>query len=164
MSAEWFQSFYIKYMGGHVEYPKPTDSILFLYSDRMQLCFWNGNAYDKESPLVIPYQSVNNLENMDEKKISAKRAVGLGLVAFPLAIVGVLWKKNHTYTVIQYSDQAYQRTIILDLDDYVENVQRWIYRRTPGSRRTSTLISSGDEFIIYENQQYGFRIEYPMFH
>jgi hypothetical protein len=37
---------------------------------------------------------MTNIENMDEKKMSALRVVGLGLVFLPLAIVGALWKKK----------------------------------------------------------------------
>lgn len=160
MSTEWFQSFYIKYLGGHVEYPKPLDSIVFLYYDRMHLHFWNGNTYDKDATLVISYQSIINLENMDEKKISAKRVIGLGLVALPLAIVGAMWKKNHVYTLIQYKDDVSEKIVILDFDDNLD-IQGWIYRRTPASGKTSILTLSEGEFINYENQQYGFRIKYP---
>ncbi|MFI5423498.1 MAG: hypothetical protein WB587_11495 [Nitrososphaeraceae archaeon] len=48
---------------------------------------------------------MTNIQNMDEKKISALRVVGLGLVFVPLAIVGAVWKKKHIYTVIQYNDE-----------------------------------------------------------
>jgi hypothetical protein len=75
-------------MGGHAEYPKPMNCRIYLYYDRIQL----------ENPnLIIPYQSLTNIENMDEKKISAKRVIGLGLVFVPLAIVGAMWN----FTLIQ---------------------------------------------------------------
>jgi len=77
-------------MGGHVEYPKPTRCRLYLYEDRIEI----------ENPdLVVPYNAITGIENMDEKKISAKRVVGLGLVFVPLAIVGAMWKKT-TFTVL----------------------------------------------------------------
>lgn len=77
--ADWIEYCDVKYMGGHVEYPKPINSRIYLYYDRIQL----------ENPdLVIPYQSITNIENMDEKKISALRVVALG-------IIGALWKKKH---------------------------------------------------------------------
>ena len=47
---------------------------------------------------------MKNIENMDEKKISALRVVVLGLVFLPLAIVGAMPKKRMTYRVIQYND------------------------------------------------------------
>jgi hypothetical protein len=147
-------------MGGLTEYPKPADSIVFLYYDRMHLHLWNGYSYDKDATLVISYQSITKLENMDEKKISAKRVIGLGLVALPLAIVGAMWKKNHVYTVIQYKGDVSEKIVILDFDDNL-HIQGWIYRRTRLSQKTSVLTLSEGEFINYENDQYGFRIKYP---
>jgi hypothetical protein len=149
---ELIQHYDVKYVGGHVEYPKPMDCTVYVYNDRIEL----------ENPnLVIPYRFMDNIENMDEKRISAKRVVALGLVAFPLAIVGALWKKNHIYTVIQYKDQVDQRTIILDFDENVEHVQRWIYRRMISFRQSPSLIYAEKGFLIYENEQYGFRMKYP---
>jgi hypothetical protein len=85
--------YYIKYMGGHKAYRRPTDTRISFYDDKIEL---------ENPPLVIPYSSMKNLENFDEKKISAKRVVALGLVAVPLAIVGAMWKEEphlHSYTI-----------------------------------------------------------------
>jgi hypothetical protein len=139
-------------MGGHIEYPKPTNSTIYIYYDRIEL---------QNPDLVIPYQLVNNIENMDEKKISAKRVVGLGLVAFPLAIVGAMWKKNHIYTIIQYRDDVGEKIIILDFGDKVDIIQSWIYHRMLSSRRSTTLIIPQGEFTVYENREFGFKIKYP---
>jgi len=140
-------------MGGHVEYPKPMNSRIYLYYDRIQV----------ENPdLIIPYQSMTNIENMDEKKISAKRVIGLGLVFVILAIVGAMWKKNHIYTVIQYKDEVGEKIIILDFGKNVDDFQGWIYRRMICSKMSTTTTFSNGEFMIYENQQYGFRLKYPI--
>lgn len=138
-------------MGGHGEYPKPMNCRIYLYYDRIQL----------ENPdLIIPYESLTNIENMDEKKISAKRVIGLGLVFVPLAIVGAMWKKNHIYTVIQYNDEVGEKIIILDFGKNVDDFQGWIYRRIISSRMSTTTTFSNGEFMIYENQQYDFRMKY----
>jgi hypothetical protein len=149
---ELIQSYHAKYVGGHVEYPKPMDCRVNIYNDRIEVNHPN---------LVIPYMSMITIENMDEKKVSAKRVVGLGLVAFPLAIVGALWKKNHIYTAVQYSDQVDEKVIILDFDDNVEHVQRWIYHRMVASRQSPTLAYAENGFLIYESEQYRFKMKYP---
>lgn len=66
---------------------------------------------------------------MDEKKISALRVVGLGLIFIPLAIVGAVWKKKHIYTVIRYNDTVGQQTIVLDFDRFIDKLQPFIYRK-----------------------------------
>jgi hypothetical protein len=110
----------VKYLGGHKAYPRPTDTRMSFYDDRIEL----------EKPnLVIPYSAMKNLENFDEKKISAKRVVALGLVAVPLAIVGAMWKKNHIYTVIQYQDEMDDHTIVVDFEEYLDEAQPLIYRK-----------------------------------
>src|SRR5688500_10780594 len=109
-------SYDVKYMGGHVEYPKPTHCRLILYEDRIEI---------QNPDLVVPFKSIISIENMDDAKISAKRVVGLGLVFIPLAIVGAMWKKNHIYTVIQFKDRNGTKAIILDLDEKVSDIQGW---------------------------------------
>src|SRR4029078_12251748 len=138
-------------MGGHAEYPKSSNCKLYFYNDRIEL----------ENPeLVIPYRSITNIENMDEKKISAGRVIALGLVFVPLAIVGAMWKKKHLYTVIQYTDSKIERIVILDFDDIVELMQPFIYRRMVRFKRTTRLISENN-LLSYENYDHGFKISYP---
>jgi hypothetical protein len=147
-------------MGGNPEFPKPIDSRVYLYRDRIELRFWNGDYYNNESDLSVLFGSIVNIENMDEKKISALRVIGLGMVFIPLAIVGAMWKKNHIYTVIKYKEDSAEKAIILDFRDNVEIVQGWIFRRLLNSR-TSSKVTTGQEFMIYENYQHGFTISYP---
>jgi len=139
-------------MGGHVEYPKPTRCRLYLYEDRIEI---------ENSDLVVPYNAITGIENMDEKKISAKRVVGLGLVFVPLAIVGAMWKKNHIYSVIEFKDQNGLKAIILDFDDRVTDIQGWIYRMMLSCSRTTSKTYHTNGSINYENQKYGFSIKYP---
>ncbi len=72
--------FEVKYLGGHKAFPakKSVDTKISVYSDRIDI--------EKPLNLNIPYSKITKIENMDEKKISALRVVGLGLVFLPLAI------------------------------------------------------------------------------
>ena len=80
-----------KYLGGHKAYPakKPKGVKINLFVDRIEV---HGDKF----LFNIPYSQMTNIENMDEKKMSALRVVGLGLVFIPLAIVGALWKKRRS--------------------------------------------------------------------
>ena len=70
---------------------------------------------------------MTNIQNMDEKKISALRVVGLGLVFVPLTIVAAVWKKKHIYTVIQYNDG--ELTVVLDFGRFIDKLEPFIYRK-----------------------------------
>ena len=134
----------VKYMGGHVEYPTSSDCRVYLYNDRMEI----------ENPdLTINYQSMTNIENADEKRISTFRVVMFG-------IIGTLWKKKHLYTIIQYRESTDERIIVLDFDDIVDILQPFIYRRMIRFRRSGSLRSEND-FLVYENNDEGFGINYP---
>jgi hypothetical protein len=111
---------YIQYMGGHKAYPSPSSTTMHFYEDRIEV----------DSPkLVIPYRSMKNIENMTEKRISILRVVALGLIFVPLAIVGALWKKNHIYTIIRFSDDSDDQMIIVDFDKNLDSAQSIIYNR-----------------------------------
>jgi hypothetical protein len=134
----------VKYMGGHPEHPKSSDSRVYFYNDRIEL----------ENPeLTIPFKSMVNIENADEKRISAFRVVMFG-------IIGALWKKKHLYTIIQYTDRSNERMIVIDFDDIVDIMQPFIYRRMIRFRRTTSL-NSENNYLRYENSDYGFTIKYP---
>lgn len=72
---------------------------------------------------------MQNIENTNEKKISALRVIVLGLIFVPLAIVGALWKKNHIYTIIQFRDYFDNQMIVLDFDQNIDSAQSVIYKR-----------------------------------
>jgi len=84
--------------------------------------------------LSIPYNKIKNIDNMDEKKMSALRIVGLGLVFLPLAIVGAMWEKKALYTVIEYDDGFDTPHVVLDFGDNVYKYQPMIYQKVMQSR------------------------------
>jgi hypothetical protein len=120
----WLKSTDITYVGGHKAHPTSVDTAIYIYDDRIEI---GSSVTDTE--LKIPYANMIDIENMDEKKISALRVVGLGLVFVPLAIVGAMWKKKHIYTVIQYRDEMDKQTIVLDFGKHIEELQPFIYRK-----------------------------------
>jgi len=135
---EWIKSYYANYLGGHVEYPKSRRCGINLKEDRLELYFEQksyGDKFEKKPTLIISYQSITNIENMDEKRISALRVVALGLIFVPLAIVGALWKKKHVYTVIQYKDEISERTIVLDFGKKIDEAQPLIYHKMLESKK-----------------------------
>ena len=134
----------VKYMGGHTEYPKPSDCRIYFFNDRIEF---------KNPPLTIPYQSMTRVENGDEKRISALREVLFGINGTP-------WKKNLLYTIIQYSESMGERTIIVDFDDLGSVMQPFIYRRMIRYRRPVSL-KSENNFFVYENNDHGFKVRYP---
>ena len=120
-------TFHAKYLGGHKAYPirKAMDVKILVFSDRLEV---------EKLFLTIPYSKMTNIENMDDKKISALRVVVLGLIFVPLAIVGALWKKKKLYTVIEYNDGIDNQQMIFDFDKNVEKMQPLIYHKMLQSR------------------------------
>jgi hypothetical protein len=55
----------IYYVSGHKAWPKPVNTMIFVYDDRVGL-----GAKQEETVLSIPYSKMIIIENMDEKKIS----------------------------------------------------------------------------------------------
>jgi hypothetical protein len=120
----WINYTDITYVGGHPAYPTSANTRIYIYNDRIEI------GRREENPIFqIPYSNISNIQNMDEKKISALRVVGLGLVFVPLAIVGAVWKKRHIYTVIQYNDEIGEQTIVLDFGRFIDKIQPFIYRK-----------------------------------
>ncbi|MGA9745329.1 MAG: hypothetical protein WBP88_14995 [Nitrososphaeraceae archaeon] len=126
----WLKSADITYVGGHKAHPTSVDTAIYIYDDRIEI-----GSSEADTELKILYANMIDIENMDEKKISALRVVGLGLVFVPLAIVGAMWKKKHIYTVIQYRDEMDEQTIVLDFGKYIEELQPFIYRKMLDYRR-----------------------------
>ena len=119
--------YYIKYLGGHKAFPAPTCTKMHFYPDRVEI----------DNPqLIVPYKNMQNIENTNEKKISALRAIVLGLIFVPLAIIGALWKKNHIYTIIRFRDYFDDQMIVLDFDENIESAQSVIYKRMLEFRNT----------------------------
>ncbi|HVE38089.1 MAG TPA: hypothetical protein VNA18_07850 [Nitrososphaeraceae archaeon] len=112
--------YYIRYLGGHKAFPTYTDTKMHFYYDRVEIDI---------PKLVVPYRHMQNIENTNEKKISALRVIVLGLIFVPLAIVGALWKKNHIYTIIRFRDYFDDQMIVLDFDKNIDSAQSVIYKR-----------------------------------
>jgi hypothetical protein len=117
------------YVGGHIEHPTSKDSKVFLYDNRIELHFYDG--YDYKPTIIVPHQSLDNIESANEDKISAFRVAMLG-------IVGGLWKKKHVYTVIQYKDEIGAKTIVLDFGKNINEAQPLIYKKMVESRKNET--------------------------
>jgi hypothetical protein len=117
----------VTYVGGHKAFPKKTHTMVGIHKDALELA---------NPSLRIPYSSIKNIENMDDKKISALRVVVLGLVFLPLAIVGAMWKKKIIYTVIEYNDGMDEQTIILDFGKKLEEIQPLVYQKVLNARNT----------------------------
>ena len=71
----------------------------------------------------IPYTWITDIENADEKKISARRMFLVGLYSFA-------WKKKDLYTIIEYLDGFNQKqTLIFDFGKKIQEAQQKIYDR-----------------------------------
>jgi hypothetical protein len=124
----------VKYIGGHPAFPKSHDTKVLIFKDRLEL---------EEPYIVIPYDTITNIENMDEKKIKALRVIALGLIFLPLAIVGALWKKKSLYTVIQTHDiNNMEIALILDFHKKIEIAQSLIYNKIVAVKQNTTLITT----------------------
>ena len=110
------RKFEAKYLGGHASYPgnKALSTTVIVYDSFLEVV---------RLGLRIPYSWISNVSNMDEKKISALRVIGLGVLFLPLAIVGAMWKKTKLYTVIQYHDGMQQQALVLDFGKHIDEIQ-----------------------------------------
>ena len=117
--------FDIKYVGGHKAFPKGKDTDMLLFIDRLVI---------NKPNLIIPYKSITNIENMEDKRITKTRAF---LTPF---FIGLFWKKNYLYTVIDYNDGRDNHTIVLDLHRAAEKAQGLIYQKMLDSRSSSPKV------------------------
>jgi hypothetical protein len=119
---------YAKYLGGHKLYPKSENAWVYFYSDRIEI---------PKIHLRVPYTTMSNLENADEKNITAKRLFLVGLLAFG-------WKKKDVYTIIEYLDGFNQKQVLVfDFEDHVQEAQQFIYERMMASRFAKDKLSEG---------------------
>lgn len=116
-----------KYLGGHSMRPAKKEI-------KTNVILRNDTAFIEKITLPIPYSQIITIENMDDKKISKLRVIGLGLIFLPLAIVGDVWKKKKLYTVIEYNDGVQNQTIVIDFGKNVEKMQQAIYAKVVESR------------------------------
>lgn len=120
-----------KYLGGHSMHPAKKEI-------KANVILRNDTVFIEKITLPIPYSQMITIENMNDKKISKLRVIGLGLIFLPLAIVGALWKKKKLYTVIEYNDGVQNQTVVIDFGKNVEKMQQAIYAKMIESRSRQT--------------------------
>ena len=104
-------------------YPKKTDADVRLFQDCIEIQF--GKIH--KNKIIIPYRSIPDLSNEDEKRITKTRAVLLGITVIGI-IPDLLWKKRFVYTVIEYTDElGIKQTVIVDFHRNAERAQQSIY-------------------------------------
>lgn len=114
-----------EYMGGHKAYPKKTDCDVRLFKRGLDIEF---GKFSKKH-ITIYYDTITNIENMDEKRITKTRVVLLGLTVIGL-IPALLWKKKFLYTVIEYKDEAgIEHAVVIDFHRQAEKAQQVIYQK-----------------------------------
>jgi hypothetical protein len=113
----------IKYVGGHKAYPKGKDTAALIYPDRIEIAWLD---------LIIPYSSITNVRGMDDRRITKTRAYYTGPV-------GLFWKKNYIYTVIDYNDGLDDQSIVIDFHRSAEEVQKLIYQRMISARKKGKM-------------------------
>ena len=112
--------FSAEYMGGHKMYPKKTDADVRLFNNGIEIEF--GRIH--KNKIVIPYESITELSNQDEARITKTRII------FTPLLVGLLWKKKFVYTVIEYTDSVgIKQSVIVDFHRKAEKAQQAIYNK-----------------------------------
>lgn len=130
-------------MGGHTEYPTPKWTGVFLYHDKIIL---------QGLDLEIPYASILEIHNANKEEIAGFLFVG------PL---GTWWKKNYSYTVLQYKNDIDTRTIVVDFEKNIDFAQRLIYRRMIRFKQLEKENRPREGFLVYENTKYRIRMHHP---
>jgi hypothetical protein len=87
----------VEYIGGHKAYPQSTYSEVYFYEDRIEL-----QAYK----LKIPFNQIKKVDSTREWKQHED--------VHSLGIMGLLWKRNAVYTVIEYNDGVDDQTVVID--------------------------------------------------
>jgi hypothetical protein len=96
-----------------------VDTRVYVFTDRIEV---------NELNLRVPYTSMTNIENADEKKITAKRMFWVGMYAFA-------WRKKDIFTIIEYIDGFKQKQILVfDFRKKIEEAQQMIYDRMLASQ------------------------------
>ena len=109
-----------EYMGGHKMYPKKTDCDVRMYHNGIEIEF--GRIH--KNKFVIYYDTISNIENQDERRITKTRILLTGIIP------GLLWKKKFLYTVIEYKDELdMEHAVVIDFHRDAEKAQQVIYER-----------------------------------
>jgi hypothetical protein len=120
-----------EYMGGHKMYPKKTDCDVRMFTNGIEIEF--GRIH--KNKIVIYYNTISNVTNMDEKRITKARVIGLGLTVVGL-IPALLWKKRFLYTVIEYKDEVgIEHAVVIDFHRQAQKAQQVLYQNMVEAKR-----------------------------
>lgn len=115
-----------EYMGGHKMYPKKTDCDVRMFNRGLEIEF--GSILRHKNKIVIYYDRISNVSNVDEKRITKARVIGLGLTIVGL-IPALLWKKKFLYTVIEFKDEMeINHAVVIDFHRKAEQAQQVLYQ------------------------------------
>jgi hypothetical protein len=109
-----------EYIGGHPAYPEKKKTDVYVYHNRVEI---------EKLGIVILIRDIKHIANEDEEKIRKRRIVALGLIFLPLAILGAVWRKKFTYTVIEYRDPLGEQEIVIDFGKHMKEAQPYIYQQ-----------------------------------
>jgi hypothetical protein len=125
-----------EYQGGHKMYPKKTDCDVRMFNKGMEIEF--GHIH--KNKIVIYYDTISNVTNMDEKRITKARVIGLGLTVVGL-IPALLWKKKFLYTVIEFKDEVnMEHAVVIDFHRQAEKAQQVLYQKMVEAKRTGGVL------------------------
>lgn len=117
----------VRYMRGHKTYPEAKWSYVYFYEDRFEI---------EEYQLVVPYNKIKDVGNTNGKQRDSDR-LAIGIIALPLALA-YLWKKDYTYTIIEYDDENDIQKIVLDFHKNLNYAQALIYKKMLECRKKPT--------------------------
>jgi hypothetical protein len=99
-------------------FPNDNGSYIYFYEDRLVI---------EEYNLVVPYAKIKHIGNTTGKQRDSDR-LAIGIIALPLALA-YLWKKDYTYTIVEYDDRNDIQKIVLDFHKNVNYAQALIYKK-----------------------------------
>ena len=140
----------IKYLGGHQGHPvvKSTNVVMEIHENSLEI-----HNYKKNLIISIPYEQIQKVDNMSTKKVSVKRPIILGLIgllgfgvgSIVGVIIGVLWKKKHIYTIIEFNDGRFTYSPLFDFSKNMEKCQPIIFQKMLMAKSKSEIQNSTDK-------------------
>jgi hypothetical protein len=140
----------IKYLGGHQGHPvaKSTNAVMEIHENSLEI-----HNYKKNLIISIPYNQIQKVDNMSTKKVSVKRPIILGLIGllgFGVGsivgiIIGLLWKKKHIYTIIEFNDGRFTYSPLFDFSKNMEKCQPIIFQKMLTARSRSEMQNPTDK-------------------
>jgi hypothetical protein len=115
-----------KYAGGDPMFPTEENAVVFMFEDRIQVELFNKS----KKIFVIPYKNMTDVKSTDGgDRVDAERFLLLG-------IGGLLWKKHHLYTILEYTEENESRELVIDFMNNTKNAQPIIYEIQEGVTAT----------------------------